>query len=78
MNWNYRLMRVITETEETYSIHEVYYDGDKISSWTESPSFPLGESLEEFVIDFGHYKAAIDKPIITVTRKGDEYEISGD
>jgi hypothetical protein len=64
VSWNYRLVRTYHlspsgETEETIAIHEVYYDKKgKPNGYTENPSWPQGETWEEFQKDFDHYQKA--------------------
>jgi hypothetical protein len=57
--WNHRVMRTETpQTHElsgitlidsytTYAIHEVYYRGDKVISWTDTPVEIVEESLKD-------------------------------
>lgn len=63
MSWNYR---VIVGADGQYGIHEVYYaeDGKTISSWTESPIAPGGESVKELRSDLGAMLHSFSKPIL--------------
>ena len=48
MTWNYRAIKEISEGEEVYRVYEVYYDKDgQIDGWTQKPTYPQGETLDE-------------------------------
>lgn len=65
ITWNYRVLKtVVSEDEVYYSIHEVYYQGDKIHSYSEYPIEPLGDTLAELLIDIDNIKKALDKPVL--------------
>lgn len=66
MSWNYRVIHTEHETptgkETRYAIHEVYYDdGGKVTRWTAEPTWPQGETPEEFSDDLMMYKSAVMK-----------------
>jgi hypothetical protein len=53
------------EEEEYYRIHEVYYEDDgEISSCSENPCLPYGDTVEELQEVIELMKAAFDKPAI--------------
>jgi len=68
MTWNYRVLKHVTETEEFYQIHEVYYHGDTyvidIYACTEEASSPYGETVEELKENLEMYMEAFDLPVI--------------
>lgn len=52
MTWNYWIMRCKGE----FAIYEVYYnETGKISGYSEKPTFPRGESLEDLREDLLRY-----------------------
>ena len=63
--WNYRVVRRRRVSHDECSVHEVYYDdaGD-ISSWTENPIIPAGETLEELKEDFSKQLRALELPVL--------------
>lgn len=58
--WNYRVM--VKEGE--YAIHEVYYEGERVSNYTAEPVSPSGESIEELTNDVRSYLSALEKPVL--------------
>lgn len=68
MSWTYRVMRVDGE----YGIHEVYYnDAGALSSYTEEPVSPIGETLEELLGDMEMFRSALQHPVLTPEDFGD-------
>lgn len=67
MTWDYRVMRT-TDPDGThvFAVYEVYYDENgSIEMWTESPTWPQGESFRELYDDFVHYGHAFgSKPVL--------------
>lgn len=66
VHWNYRVMRYTDgHGDETYGIYAVYYDqqGD-ITGYSATPSFPIGDTLEELREDFNNMLLAYGKPVI--------------
>lgn len=49
MTWNYRIIKKTFADNDAaqYEIHEVYYEGNSISGWTESSVNPSGASVAE-------------------------------
>ena len=50
--WNHRVMMTVTpifhmDDSITYGIHEVYYRGDKVIGWTDTPVEIVEESLKD-------------------------------
>ena len=70
MTWNYRVLKtkgldeVASETGETYSIHEVYYnDSGSVEGMTET-AFAMGETLEELKENLDQMYAAMTTPVL--------------
>lgn len=65
MTWNYRVVRTVTEDVVEYSVHEVYYDENDVPDGvTENPSWPAGETWEEFQADLNSYNMAMLQPVL--------------
>lgn len=67
MHWNYRVVKTFFPNTETprYDIYEVYYDSEgRPAARSEFPDTPHGESLEELIDDFNHYKKALEAPVL--------------
>ena len=65
MSWNYRVIKKIIGSEESFQIHEVYYNDDgTIKAWTENSIIPTGETLEELKKDFLMQLRGLDEPIL--------------
>jgi hypothetical protein len=69
-HWNHRVVKK-THTlfdgskEDTYGIHEVYYDKDgKPTSLTVNPVEPHGSTLDELRQDLEWMTAALAKPVL--------------
>lgn len=65
--WNYRVMRRTHERldMETYAVYEVYYNADgEVTTWTETPVAPRGDTLEELKEDIAMQALAFDKPVL--------------
>jgi hypothetical protein len=61
-HWNYR---VIKRQDESFGIHEVYYDenGDP-TMCTADPVTLYGDSVDEIVNDVNHILHALNKPVL--------------
>ena len=65
MTWSYRVIYRVVDGEGTYAIHEVYYDEAEVPEGvTENPSYPMGETWEEFRDDLNSYNLAMLDPVI--------------
>jgi hypothetical protein len=65
VSWNYRVLMRRYEKRVSYAVHEVYYGSDKMPrGWTESPSYPRGDTEEELRHDMERYAAAFQKPVL--------------
>lgn len=60
MTWDHRVMR---REDGFLEIHEVYYEGEKVS-WTENATYPCGETLEEVRLDLERMLRCLEKPIL--------------
>src|SRR5919108_1761092 len=65
MTWDYRVVRVLGHAEAQYAIYEVFYDEvGQPEARTEDPSYPAGETMEEFRRDLEAYVAALQQPVL--------------
>ena len=61
MSWDYRVI----EHEGMFTIHEVYYnDKGDITSISEDPMGPSGETLEELKDDMQYFLQALGMPVL--------------
>ena len=79
MGWNYRVIKHTSESGQVWmAVHECYYDKEcNVTSWTEDPSCPSGESLEEMRWDLEKMAQALDYPVIEVEHKLGQNGICG-
>ena len=62
--WNHRIMRTKhMNNYMTYGVHEVYYRGDKVISWTDTPIDIAEESLKDLKLTL---KEACKLPVLDV------------
>ncbi len=60
----------VVNNGEFFHIHKVYYkDNGEIDGWTENPVSPAGETLEELKADMEMFKAALNKPVLKLTKR---------
>ena len=65
MNWNYRVIKSITDSEEEYTIRDVYHDRDgEPKMWSKNPDSALGGTLKELKADLRMQIAALEKPVL--------------
>ena len=67
--WNHRVIRTITPQTHmddciTYGIHEVYYRGDKVISWTDTPIEIVEESLKDLKTTLKNMLEACKLPVL--------------
>jgi hypothetical protein len=68
MSWNYRVVHTVHGAVETFAIYEVFYDDQgEPEARMEHPSYPAGETLEEFSEDVRHYLRALEQPVLEET-----------
>lgn len=66
MSWNYRIIKTTIGGEDSYGIHEVYYDENgKPKMYSEDPIPAHGETLTELREDMDRLLQAFEKPIIS-------------
>ena len=81
--WSYRLIESeggmgtppwdIALTEKFISVYQVHYSPDgKIKGWVQSPVFPQGETLDEYLTDLALMQEAATKPILKHSDLEDE------
>lgn len=71
MTWEYRVIRHLEPAPggkviEWLTIHRVYYDGERITSWEPEQSKIGGETLEELGDDIEIMRLALSKPVLKV------------
>jgi hypothetical protein len=65
MQWNYRVVRFVDPYQrETFRIHEVYYQDDKVTTVSEVPASPSGEDVLDLEVDLRRMLEALDKPVL--------------
>jgi hypothetical protein len=66
MTWNYRIIKKIFADNDSaqYEIHEVYYEGNSISGWTENSVKPSGASVAELREDIRYFLQAFKRPVL--------------
>jgi len=61
MSWDYRVI----EHNGMFAIHEVHYnDAEDITSISDGPMGPSGETLEELKDDMQYFLRALDMPVL--------------
>jgi len=75
MSWNYRVIKKKHELEDSYSIHEVYYDDGVPHSWSENPQKPYGSSVEELKSNIDMMMVALGKPVLEVYIDGEKEKL---
>jgi hypothetical protein len=65
-HWNHRIIRCEHDGAQFFRVHEVYYDGDVPTSWTENPVSPIGETLAELADEIGRFANACLYPVLEV------------
>jgi len=61
MSWDYRVI----EHDGMFTIHEVYYnDKGDITSISQDPMGPSGDTLEELKGDMEYFLQALDMPVL--------------
>jgi len=73
MIWNYRVCKETyskgtQDEEEYYSIREVYYNDDKITSVTENPVGVSGYNIEDLKFSLEKMQLALNKDVIDVDK----------
>ena len=67
--WNHRVMMTVTpivnmDNDITYGIHEVYYRGDKVINWTDTPVEIVEESLKNLKATLKNMLEACQLPVL--------------
>jgi hypothetical protein len=68
-HWDYRVMITVTprvhmDDAITYGIHEVYYRGSKVISWTDTPIEIVEESLKDLKKTLKNMLEACKLPVL--------------
>ena len=65
MSWNYRVVKTTVDGEDSYGIHEVYYDdGGTPHMYSESPCSVFSESLDGLKEELERFKLSLEKPVL--------------
>ncbi len=66
MTWNYRIIKKTFADNDAaqYEIHEVYYEGNSISGWTQNSVNPSGTSVAELREDIRYFLQAFKRPLL--------------
>lgn len=66
--WNHRVVHNDTDPRyEWYSIHEVYYAGDRIIGYTEDPVGVVGDNIDQLFSELNRMKDALSRPVLRLT-----------
>jgi hypothetical protein len=65
MTWNHRLIKHDLKKPTYLAVHEVYYDGYKISSWTTDPIDLTGNNKAEIKRLLSQITIDVDTPILS-------------
>ncbi|MEZ5330231.1 MAG: hypothetical protein R3F19_34725, partial [Verrucomicrobiales bacterium] len=66
MTWNHRIVAEEVDGETTFRIHEVFYDGDQPTLWTEDAVIPCGDSLQAIRHEYEMMRLAFFRPALHV------------
>lgn len=74
MSWNYRVVKTTIDGEDSYGIHEVYYDNvGAPHMYSESPCSLYSETLGGLKEELERFRRSFDKPILSdIDFKGHE------
>lgn len=65
MSWNYRVVKTAVDGEESYGIHEVYYDeAGKPQMFSADPCPVYSETLEGLQKEIARFEAALGRPAL--------------
>lgn len=65
MSWNYRVVKTIVGGEESYGIHEVYYDEQgELQMFSADPCPVYSETLEGLEKEISRFEAALGRPVL--------------
>ena len=66
MHWNYRVVKTLVGTEESYGIHEVYYDShDRPVYCSANPDPCYASSFKNLLSEVERFRQALNKPVLT-------------
>ena len=66
MSWNYRVIEFV-DPEPWQAIHEVYYDQDKPTSYSEAPAVVMSSDAGSLSWVLERMKEALSKPALAET-----------
>jgi hypothetical protein len=82
-HWNHRVVRRVYKTtnyeEESFAIHEAYYDDDgNVTRITQDPVDPHGSSMEDLRWSLNKMRECLEYPVLDYeTMKEIEDDVSG-
>lgn len=76
MSWNYRVIKRIERhhhgNEPVYTINTVYYDDQgQVTKWSDEPTWPVGETVEELKGDCEKFLRAFTLPVLAQSERED-------
>jgi hypothetical protein len=75
-HWNYRVLRREVNGETELAVHEVYWDGDRITGWTETPATATAETLPELRDVLAKMATAPEFDVIEISTDDEEWNMS--
>ena len=65
MHWHHRVIRRKNQDgEDTFGLHEVFFEGGAVLGWSADPLAPKGESLEDLQLALRRFYRATEKPVL--------------
>ena len=63
-HWNYRVIKSVVDDEDSFAVHEVYYNDDgSIMGWIDTPVTLVSEE-SDFAFMLSKLPSAISKPLL--------------
>lgn len=66
-HWNHRVVKQTDGDETWFGIHEVFYDEEQGTGWTENAVSVIGQSVDDLRWVLEKMLLALDKPVIEDT-----------
>lgn len=78
MYWNYRVLQLNNNRNETYfEVHEVYYDKNDVpTNWAESHNVLVGDTIEELKESYEYMATAFEMPVLKVVENNKLVEVT--
>lgn len=77
--WNHRvLLHIVSDikSDNFLAIHEVHYDDDEVTGWTENPVTVIGESRQELAATLLYMTKCLELPVLMIQHDSDDTDIS--